>query len=159
MGKLRWEKVLPGEPTEVKKLIRGSWWSTKTTDSEKGVDLKNFFFVERPKEKIRRSNKSSVKLTVPGFVGSVQSKKLSRPSPPWTPKPAPDLSNAKWSENKLTQQIRREHLQLWFPDFESCSDRPTVFAEKIGQFYFQINEHQSLLLIYWMQNGSENELT
>ena len=78
----------------------------KRTDSEKGVELKKLWllfnpFLERPEEKIRRSNKSSVKLTVPGFVGSVQSKKLSRPSPPWTPKPAPDLSNAKWVRKQV----------------------------------------------------------
>ena len=54
VGKLRWGKVLPGEPTEVKKLIRGSWWSAKTTDSEKGVDLKNLwllFFLKRDQKK------------------------------------------------------------------------------------------------------------
>ena len=78
----------------------------KRTDSEKGVELKKLWllfnpFLERPEEKIRRSNKSSVKLTVPGFVGSVQSKKLSRPSPPWTPKPAPDLLNAKWVRKQV----------------------------------------------------------
>ena len=103
VGKLRWGKVLPGEPTEVKKLIRRSWWSTKTTDSEKGVELKKSWllfnpFLERPEEKIRRSNKSSVKLTVPGFVGLVQSKKL---SPPWTPRPAPDLLKAKWVRKQV----------------------------------------------------------
>ena len=56
VGKLRWGKVLPGEPTELKKLIRGSWWSTKTTDSEKGVDLKNLWllfnsFLQRDQKK------------------------------------------------------------------------------------------------------------
>ena len=122
VGKLRWGKVLPGEPTAVKKLIRGSWWSTKTTDSEKGVELKKSWllfnpFLERPEEKIRRSNKSSVKLTVPGFVGSVQSKKLSRPSPPWTPKPAPDLSNAKWVRKQLDKTDEERALVIMISRF------------------------------------------
>ena len=58
-----------------------------------------------------------MKLTVPGFVGSVQSKKLSRPSPPWTPKPAPDLLNAKWVRKQLDKTDEERALAIMISRF------------------------------------------